>query len=395
MNNHKINWLWLFLFPLFGLPWILFHFTHAKLTPLCESLFSGLAIVGASFILSWATEIAQKDIPKGFSLIILALIAVLPEYAVDMVYTWQAGQNPAFLSYPAANMTGSNRLLIGMGWSAVVLFYWLASRKNEVILSRHCRLDIFYLSAATIYSFLLPLKHSLSLFDSLILIGLFALYVREALKGEMAEEEELVGPAALICALNDNWRRIINILFFLYAGFLIFISAEPFALGLLATGKNFGIDEFLLVQWIAPLASESPELIVAILFALKMKPQDGFVTLLSSKINQWTLLVGCIPIVYAISSHALHPLPLDARQVEEIFLTAAQSFFALVILLDFRFKLSEAAMLFLLFAVQLIFPSQVFRYIFAVIYLVMAVIMLLADKNKRWYLKYIITGKES
>jgi len=394
MNSNKLNWFWLFLFPLLGLPWVILHFTHAEIAPLCESLFSGLAIVAAAFILSWATEIAQKDIPKGFSLVILALIAVLPEYAVDMVYAWQAGKDPAFLAYPAANMTGSNRLLIGLGWSAVVFFYWLVSRKTEVQLSRHNRLDLFFLGAATLYSFIIPLKHSLSLVDSVVLIGIFVLYVREALKGEMAEEEELIGPPALICCFKPNYRRLINVLLFLYAGFLIFISAEPFAMSLLQTGKIFGIDEFLLVQWIAPLASESPELIVTILFALKLKPQDGFGTLLSSKINQWTLLVGCIPIVYALSTQTLHPLPLDARQVEEIFLTAAQSFFALVVLMDFRFKLSEAAILFVLFAVQLIFPSPAIRFVFAIVYLVLGVVMLAADKQKQKSLKYILTGKE-
>ena len=52
----------------------------------------------------------------------LALIAVLPEYAVDFVFTWKAGKDPdEYAPLALANMTGGNRLLIGVGWSLVVL----------------------------------------------------------------------------------------------------------------------------------------------------------------------------------------------------------------------------------------------------------------------------------
>ena len=40
-------------------------------------------------------------------------------------------------------------------------------------------------------------------------------------------------------------------------------TAAPFADGLVDIGKHHGIDQFLLVQWVAPLASESPEFVVA------------------------------------------------------------------------------------------------------------------------------------
>ena len=43
-------------------------------------------------MLSWAAEAAQVDISAGLALAVLALLAVLPEYAVDFVFSWQAGQ---------------------------------------------------------------------------------------------------------------------------------------------------------------------------------------------------------------------------------------------------------------------------------------------------------------
>src|SRR5512144_1917230 len=80
------------------------------------ALAAGSAILGASFLLLWACDAAQTDISQGLALAVVALIAVLPEYSVDMYFTWQAGQNPggAYSHYAIANMTGANRLLIGV-----------------------------------------------------------------------------------------------------------------------------------------------------------------------------------------------------------------------------------------------------------------------------------------
>ena len=75
-----------------------------------------------AFLLAWGAEALQLDISQGLALALLALIAVLPEYAVDFVFTWKAGEDPdEFAPLALANMTGGNRLLIGIGWSMVVL----------------------------------------------------------------------------------------------------------------------------------------------------------------------------------------------------------------------------------------------------------------------------------
>ena len=89
---------------------------------------------------------------------------------------------------------------------------------------------------------------------------------------------------------------------FLASGTVILLFAQPFAHSLQEAGKQLGINEFLLVQWLAPLASEAPELLVAGLFAWRLNTNAGLGTLVSSKVNQWTLLVGTLPIVFAISS---------------------------------------------------------------------------------------------
>ena len=70
--------------------------------------------------------------------------------------------------------------------------------------------------------------------------------------------------------------------------------------------------------------------------------------------NQWTLLVGSLPIVFAISAGALHGLPLDSLQREELFLTAAQSVFAIAVLVSRSISVKEALALFGLFIGQFV-----------------------------------------
>jgi cation:H+ antiporter len=101
----------------------------------------------------------------------------------------------------------------------------------------------------------------------------------------------------------------------------ILLVAKPFAQALVRTGTDLGIDEFLLVQWLAPLASEAPEFVVVALFAWRGQSTPALGTLVSSKINQWTLLVALLPLVYSVALGRVAALPLDARQQEEVLLT--------------------------------------------------------------------------
>jgi cation:H+ antiporter len=174
-----------------------------------------------------------------------------------------------------------------------------------------------------------------------------------------AEEPHLVGPARFIGTFSTARRRATVIGMGVFAAVVILLCAERFAEALVASGEALGISEFLLVQWLAPLASEAPELLVAGLYAWRLNTNAGLGTLVSSKVNQWTLLVGTLPVVFAISSGTLHGLPLDVVQREELFLTAAQSFFALAVLLNLRMSLREAGFLFALFWIQFILGGLV------------------------------------
>lgn len=374
------NWLWIGSSTLLCLQWIIIHFSGIHPPPELQALSSGIAIFGAAFMLSWAAELAQLEIPQALAIALLALIAVLPEYAVDMYFAWVAGKDPAYTAFAMANMTGANRLLIGVGWAAVVVTVWLKSGKRLIVLEPEHKIEIFYLGIATVYSFFIPFKGQLDLIDAVVLITIFGFYMRSAAKASHVEPE-LEGPPEMIESWGQSPRRVLTVLFFIYSGFTIFIAAEPFAEGLLATGRTFGIEEFILVQWLAPLASESPEFIVAILFALRMQPGLSMGALLSSKVNQWTLLIGMLPVVYMISAGSLGAMVMDSRQVEEVFLTAAQSLFAVAILVNLTFTLGEAILIFLLFSTQLLVPDPAFRYYYSFFYILMAGAWILFNKE--------------
>lgn len=327
----------------------------------------GLAIVGAAFMLSWAAEVVQLDISAGLALALLALIAVLPEYAVDFVFTWKAGSEPArFAPLALANMTGANQLLIGLGWPLVVLIgTWRLKISNngdlaeptvtheEVHLERKQSVEIAYLTVATIYGLVLPLRHSITLLDAIFLVGLYVAYLLRVAKAP-AESPELIGPAALIGTLAKRRRRLVNALMFVVAAGVILLCAEPFAEALVHLGETARIDEFLLVKWLAPLASETPEFLVAGLFAWRLAASTGLGALLSSKVNQWTLLVGTLPIVFAIASRSNAGLPLDTQQRVELFVTAAQSVFAVAVLANRSMDRREAWLILGLFGAQFV-----------------------------------------
>ncbi|SDT18567.1 cation:H+ antiporter [Microlunatus soli] len=338
----------------------------------------GAAVVAASFMLAWAAEAAEHDISGGLAIAILAVIVVLPEYAVDLYFAYTAGSNPEHVAYAAANMTGSNRLLLGVGWAVVVIVALAVAGKRSgrpvkaVVLDTGYRLELGFLAIASILSFLIPISGRIHLVLGIALLGLFVFYLVRAAQGESDDELDLVGPAARIGDLPTAQRRGLVIGLFVVAAGLILFCAEPFANALVDSGTVLGIDQFLLVQWLAPLASEAPELIVAVIFAVRGKAAPAIGMLISAKVNQWTLLVGSLPVAYLAGGGSV-ALPMDGRQVEEFVLTAAQTLLGIAALLSLRFSRVLAWTLFGLFVVQFLIPGTEGRLILSAVYGVLAI----------------------
>jgi cation:H+ antiporter len=370
------------------LPWIALGLSGFHGAPVLVAVLAGLAILGAAFLLSWAAELIQLDLSQALALAVLALVAVLPEYAVDAVFAYQAGQDPvvAQAGYAVANMTGGNRLLIGLGWSSVMLLAWWRHGARRVRLDGDQVLEMGILLVATIYALVIPFKGELNVLDTAVLLSLFGIY-SWAVARAPAEQPHLVGPAAIIARSPTRRRRTITGALFAFAAFAIFVSAEPFAHALVDSGKDLGIDEFLLVQWLAPLASEAPEFIVALLFVWRGQANAGVRTLVSSKVNQWTLLIATLPVVYSFGAGSLGGMPLVSRQQHELWLTAAQSLFAVVLISEFAIERWEALALLIPFVAQLLLPANIagfdVRMAFTVLYGVAAAALMLDVRRRR------------
>ena len=362
-------------------PALYLRFTGGHIELVIDTTLYGLAIVAAAFLLAWAAEAAEVDISQALAVAFIAFVAVLPEYAVDLTFAWKAGTDPEFAPFAVANMTGSNRLLIGLGWSAVFFIFWLRTRGRVLSLGRGHALDVVALAAATLYSFTIPLKGSISLFDTFVLFAIFAAYIYGVSRAE-GDEPHLVGPAAWLGGLPRRRRRLTNAWLFVFSAGVILASAEHFAEGLVETGTKLGVDEFLLVQWLAPLASESPEFLVAGILAFRGRAAVGLAALLSSKVNQWTLLVGSLPVAFSISGETVGGLPLDGRQTAEVFLTAAQSLFAVAVLISLSLGHRGALALLGLFMIQFLIPISEVRMAIAVIYVVLGLFLIVSRRRE-------------
>lgn len=379
------HWLLIAAMLLACLPGIILRLAGIHPEPVPAAMIFGLAILAAAFLLSWGAETAEMDISQGLALAIIAIIAVLPEYAVDFVLAWKAGADPAEAEkgLAIANMTGGNRLLIGVGWPIVFALFFYRTRLKELVVDRQRSLELVFLSVATVYVILIPLRHSVTVIDTIVLVTMFVLYLYFSSKVE-SEEIELVGPARAMGSLPNARRRAVVVATLLFSAATIFASAEPFAEALVHIGENFGVSEFLLIQWLAPLASESPEVLVAGLLAWRGRAAAGMGVLISSKVNQWTLLIGTLPIAFLLSAGEFSftgGLPLDDRQREEIFLTAAQSAFAIAVFANLKMGAREAIVLFLLFATQLFITSESVRIYYAAAYSLLCIIILITNRR--------------
>src|ERR1700739_660600 len=362
---------------IFIVPAVVVRVAGLHADPIVALLIFGAAVVAASFLLAWAAEAAQIDVSGGLAIAILALVAVLPEYAVDLYYAYVSGHNADYTQYAAANMTGSNRLLMGLGWPVVVLVSIIAARKTGadrragLALEPANRVELGFLLIAGVVAFVMPATGEIHLALGLVLLAWFGYYLYKVSHGDV-EEPNLIGTAAALGELPNRGRRIAVVGMLLVSGAGILLCAQPFADNLVAAGTDLGIDEFLLVQWLAPLASEAPEFIIAVIFASRGKGTAAIATLISSQVKQWTRRVGSLPVAHLLGGGG-SSLVLDSRQIEEVLLTATQTLMGVALILALRFRGTAALALLVLFVVQFPIVTTQGRLVLCGIYTLVAI----------------------
>jgi cation:H+ antiporter len=337
-----------------------------------SALWTFPSVLGSAMIIAWAAEAAQFFISQGLALAILAWLQTLPEFAVEAVIAWQAGK--AVLASPGtpeaahatalmtANFTGSLRLLVGLGWPMIyaVAAYFKRKRSGqklrEIELEDEHAVEVIFLFICIAYFSIVWFKGTLNLLDSLILSVIYGVYLYFLNKiPPQAEEdtEDLDRIPRFIIAQKRAVRNLLIVGLFLIGGLILYFAAHPFLDSLKAISLSLGISTFVFVQWVAPFLSEFPEKVSAFNWARRVTSAPmAVMNMVSSNINQWTMLVAMLPIAFAFALGRTGTIDFDHHQEVEILMTIGQSLLGALLLSNMRFAWWEATILFTLWLVQ-------------------------------------------
>jgi len=334
-----------------------------------SALWTFPSILLSAFLVAWGAEAAQFLISQGLALAILAWLQTLPEFAVEAVIAWDAGRNPERSHLAIANLTGAIRLLLGLGWPMIYfVFAYFGRRRGEhaptIKLHPEHAVEIVGLLPPLLYFIVILIKQSINWIDAVVLLALYVAYLWALLRQAPHDAEQLSdAPKVSQWAYRQRgWRRHAAIGGLLAAGgSLLYVTAHPFLESMLALAAMLGVSQFVLVQWVAPFLSEFPEKVSAFLWARRVTHAPmALMNMVSSNINQWTVLAAMIPLVYGYSHYhhtgtwaAFH---FDAEQRLEIILTLLQTSLGIVVLANMEFDWFDASALFILWLVQFLAP---------------------------------------
>jgi cation:H+ antiporter len=320
------------------------------------------SILASAFIIAWAAEVAQFFMSQGLALAILAWLQILPEFAVEADIAWR--QNVVNMT---ANFTGSIRLLVGLGWPMIYVVAAYSRKKQtgqwmgDVVLESEHSVEVLGLLLPILYFFVIWWKASLTVWDGVLLTLLYFLYLFIVNKMPPKDQEEagdLPYVPRKVMALRPGVRGAVIVSMFVGGGAILFLVAHPFVDSLMSLALAVGISEYVFIQWVAPFLSEFPEFLSAFRWARTVRHAPmGLMNVVSSNINQWTVLAAMIPIVYSISLGHIAAVPFDGMHRHEILLTVLQSLLGMILLLNMRYAWWEAAVIFVLWFVQFVVPS--------------------------------------
>jgi cation:H+ antiporter len=321
-------------------------------------------ILASAFIIGWAAEAAQTFMSRALALTLLAWLQTLPEFAVEATIAWNQQRDLMI-----ANLTGSLRLLVGLGWPMIFFVHYfshmrrkrVAGHRSEIRLDEGDFLGVIFLFISILYFIVILAKGSLTVWDAAILTVIYAVYLVLSAKlpvHDSEDEDDLPWIAQKIVRLPSAPRFLAVIGLFAIGGVGLYLSAHPFVETLQKWSLSWGISTFVFVQWLAPFLSEFPEKVTAFNWARQPKKAPmALMNMVSSNINQWTMLAAMIPVVFNLSLGRFEAIQFDRMHEIELALTIAQSALGGMLLLDMAFGLKEALGIFVLWAVQFAFAS--------------------------------------
>jgi cation:H+ antiporter len=357
------------------------------------ALFTFASVVAAAMMIAWAAEASQYSISQGLALAIVAIVQTLPEFFVEGAIAWNAGKDPVgWLPNVTANFTGANRLLTGLGWPLILFTAMLSKSGNKrsglhvIALRKEQSIEVIFMLGATLYYVLIWLRGSLEIVDTIVLLAAFLgyLWMLSKLPSEREDPQAVLdaSPRAIV-DLRTRKHRIVAILgLFSFSGLVFVFISTPFvdsintiAVALFGAGAGF-----FFIQWIAPFLSEFPEKVTAFHWARKVNLAPmALLNFVSSAVNELTALVAIIPIVFALSIGAIGPVSLTAHR-DEVLLTMAQSLYACVCLMDLKYDVRNALLLFGLWLVSTAFVET--RFAISIIFLFASLVEVIIQRGR-------------
>jgi cation:H+ antiporter len=362
------------------LPGVLMRMGGGLFAPPVQLVGYGAAVVAAAFMLAWACEAAQVDIANGVVVALVAFVAILPEYVVEAHFALTGRAD-----FVTANLTGATRLLLGacIGLPSVLGLLPRVRRprlSGPLELPAEHRVEVAVLALAAVWVLRAVAAGHLSPLDSVVLLGLYGIYLRRVI-GAGGDGAEPMGVAAELAALpaerRKKWVRILM----LYAALVILFTAVPFGDAVLSTGALVGIAPYLLLQWLVPFATEIPELVVACVLLLHGRGGQSVAVLLAGAVSQCTLALGTLPVAFAVGA-GTGPLPLAGRERIELLLTIGVALYAVAAVITLRISRGDASIMLGLFIVQFLLPSVFTRLALAIVFFVIAVDVLFSERRQ-------------
>ena len=325
-----------------------------------QAIWTFPSILSSAFVVAWGAEAAQFHVSQGLALALLAWIQVLPEFAVEAVISWE--RNVPLMT---ANFTGALRLLTGLGWPMIWVVHALSRRRRggrerwpSIELEEEHSAEIVGLIPPLVYFAWIIYKGTLDCVDSAVLMVLYAAYLVVLNRIPPKDHEEMEDVAAVpraVLGLPAMQRRLAILGLFLAGAVGIYATARPFLQSMVGLAAVLGISQFVFIQWVAPLLSEFPEFTTTSYWSGRGKASMALMNMVSSNVNQWTVLAAMIPIVYSVSLGHLASVPLTEHRIELV-LTLLQGTLGTLLLANLSFHAHEALGLFGLWFVQLLVP---------------------------------------
>jgi cation:H+ antiporter len=340
----------------------------------------GAAVVAAAFLLAWACEVAQEDVANGLVVSAVAFVAILPEYIVELHFAFIG-----HAEYVTANLTGASRLLLGFCVAmpaalALLPARWRPPPVGRIDVAPAQRLDLAILGLAALWALRGALSGELTLLDSAVLVSLYVFYVRRA-AGAGGEAPPPMGVAAQLVELPERQRRRWAVGLMLFAATVILLTAVPFGDAVLGSGALVGISPYLVLQWLVPIATEMPELVVAFVLLMHRRSAQSLAVLLAGAVSQYTLALGTLPVAYVLGA-GTGPLPMQPREQIELLLTMGVALYAVAALVTLRLSRVDASLMLMLFTAQFFLPVGFARLAIAVVFTALAVDVLISERRQ-------------